>query len=176
MNEPIIDIAYGYSPHIFYILTDYTICWVDIVNKVILCKINKDPTNCQLNNSNISAFKCLQTLSLKINANTSLSYSSCPIDFGRIVVVDDYDITIYDVRHMDKAVIGPVMHMMDEAYPRFISTSHILPSFTNRTNIGELFTDIEDEYTKMLNELEGEDELEPSSSKHSNSEQIICIF
>ena len=48
------------------------------------------------------------------------------VNRSKIFVVDNYNITVYDIRHMSKPVIGPVMHMIDEGIPAWIEGITIL--------------------------------------------------
>ena len=183
LTEPLIDFDYGYSPSIYYILTDYTIWILDIKKKTLERKIWKDPTDSKLNKS-VAAFKWIKTLSSKSPSNHILNslenreekYSPCE-GLTKMVVWDDYHLTIFDVRNMHDPVWGPVMHMIDEGVPRLFSTSETLPSSSKSDSLKEL----EDEWDRLLMELEGDDDIMSEISEEEdrdtkNNSQILCLY
>ncbi|CAI2358903.1 unnamed protein product [Moneuplotes crassus] len=171
----IIDIDYGFAPGIYYILSDYSISILDLNKSHIKVKIDRDPT-IPGRNTNAAAFQCLRTISSGQSHESSLPEFQPEInESNRILVIDDYDVTIYDIRHMSRPIHGPAMHMIDEGYPSYVTTPHICLNFDNHQ---DHFEELDKEYDLLLENLEDEEELELSEfgKKADKINNEICLI
>lgn len=111
--DKIIDFDYGYAPDIFYCITDFKILLADICKNQLILKLNIDPTS----TSSIPVFQKCQSL-----LHSTSSYLPSLLR-TRLTVVDDSQLSIYDMQNLQKPVFGPTLHMMDEAMPVHLLTA-----------------------------------------------------
>lgn len=133
-------------------------------------------------NQSIKSLYCCDKSSSWIDTFQYDKTSKFQIDFShrelhRFWVVDDFNITVHDIRYMDKPVLGPVMHMIDEGQPRFIETHQVLLHTYQEVDTGlDALKDINDEYETLIQQF---DDLSKEPMKGNNSDtnkELICVY